>query len=172
LIRRRTLLQLGLGGTALAFAGGAGLWGLRGRAPRVDGLRCLTDHEYRTVRHLAATIIPRGGVFPQGADDYDVARAFDGFLADEPHENRRDLKRALALVEYGPVLFERRLTTFSNLDDAARRAHWERWETSDSHLRRKVATAFRRFVCLVFYDHASVWAHIGYGRATVVGEAD
>ena len=134
----------------------------RGRAPAVRGLDQLTDHEYRTLSRLAEVHIPSGGPFPEGAADSEIAFAFDGFLAGEPEQNVKDLKLALFLVEYGPVIFERRLVTFSNLPPDERLAHWERWMTSDTLLRRKVSVAFRKFMSLVFYDQESVWPHIGY----------
>ncbi len=164
-MRRRRWLKIVLGGSGLALAGGAlGLWRLRGGAPHVDGLRCLSGHEYRTMRALADTIVPRGGAFPPGADDFDVARRFDDFLADAPEEDARDLKRALLLVEYGPLLYDGRLRTFSNLGPAERRAHWDRWELADDVTRRQVAAVFRKFVNLVFYDCAAVWPYIGLRR--------
>ena len=145
-------------------AGGAlGLWTLRGRAPPVAGLRSLTAHEYRTFAALVEAAFPSAGAFPVGASQMDLARTFDGFLADEPPWNVEDFKRALLLLELGPLLFERRLVTFSHLPPTERLAHFERWASSDSVLRRQVAVAFRKFLCLVFYDTPAVWPHIGYG---------
>lgn len=135
--------------------GGGGLWALRGNAPPVTGLRILTDHQYRTFSSLAAVAIP-------DPNSIDLARAFDGYLADEPPWNVADLGRALFLLEFGPVFFDRRLTTFSNLDPATRLAHFESWSVSGTELRRVVATAFRRFMMLVYYDTPAGWAQIGY----------
>ena len=149
-------------GGAVLMGGGFGLWRLRGTAPGVAGLKTLSAHEHRTMKALAATIVPRGGPFELGADDFDLARAFDNFLADEPPENISDLKRALLLVEYGPVLFERRWITFSNLDSAGQLQHWEGWGQSQNMVRRQVSIAFRKFVGLVFYDHTRVWPSVGY----------
>ena len=154
----------GLGGlVGLAGAASGGLLALRGCAPDVPGLRVLSAHQYRTLAHLARTIIPAGGPFPEGADDFDLARAFDGFLESEPEENVDALGDALTLFELGPVLFDGRLKTFSNLPPDDQLTHVEGWMTSERLLRRQVATAFRRFVCLVFYDQPAIWPHIGYG---------
>lgn len=162
ILSRRRLLKVGLGAGGLLASGSLGLWGLRGAAPRVEGLRILTAHEYRTLARLAEAVLPDQEVFPTGASAVDLARAFDGFLADEPEWNVSDLKRALFLLELGPVVFERRLATFSNLPAPERAAHFERWSTSQSETRRQVASAFRRFVFLVFYDQPGVWPHLGY----------
>ena len=39
--------------------GGGGLWALRGRAPKVDGLRVLDAHEYRTLQSLVEVMLPK-----------------------------------------------------------------------------------------------------------------
>jgi hypothetical protein len=166
LTRRRFLKWSlrGLAGTAAVVgATGGGLLALRGCAPDVEGLRTLSAHQYRTLAALARVVIPAGGAFPEGASDVDLARAFDGYVADEPEEVVSDLKMALHLFEFGPVLYDLRFATFSNLEPAEQLAHFEGWMASDSLTRRKVATAFKKFFYLVFYDQPAIWAHIGYG---------
>jgi hypothetical protein len=151
-------------GLAGVLAGSAsGLVALRGWAPAVAGLRCLSRFEYRTVALLATALFPDGGAFPIGASRFDLAKRFDDYLADEPDEVQSELKSALLLFEYGPVIFQRRLVTFSHLDDGARLAHFESWATSDTLVRRKVALGLRKFLSLVFYDQPEVWPSIGYG---------
>jgi hypothetical protein len=162
-VTRRRVLKLGLAGAgAVAIAGAGGVPGIRGCAPPVSGLRVLTRYHYRTLTAIGDTLIPRGGGVPQGASDFDLARKFDGYLADEPAESIRTFQRALQLVEYGPVVFDRRLATFSNLDADERSGHWHTWETSDRLLRRQVALAFRKYFFTMFYDQPEVWPHIGY----------
>src|SRR5262249_59918912 len=97
----------GMGGCCL-MGGTAGLLVLRGRAPRVAGLRCLTAQEYRTLAMLAGALYPSGGAFPVGAGDVDLARAVDAFLADEPPWNQKDLRRALLLPRHRPGPVDRR----------------------------------------------------------------
>jgi hypothetical protein len=159
---RRRLLQAGLGLVALVVAGGGGLIALRGRPPRVQGLRVLDDQEFRTLSAVARVHLPPGGPFQQGADEVGVARAFDRYLADEPPEVKRDVKRALSLLEYGPLLFEGRLSTFSNLPPAEQLVHWRRWIDSDSLLRRQISWSLKKFLSLVFYDTPAVWPAIHY----------
>jgi hypothetical protein len=165
-LSRRGLLKVGAwgvaGGSLLLGFGGSAMLALRGCAPEVDGLLILNRHHYRTLSHLARVHLPRGGPFPVGADDLDLARAFDRFLADEPMENRRDLREALNVLEFGPVVFDLSLTTFSNLTPDEQLAHWRRWRTSDDLLRRKVASALQRFLSVVFYDSPQVWPFIHY----------
>lgn len=162
-LSRRRFVGVSLAAGAGVLMGGAGaLWALRGRAPRIVGLRCLSDHQYRTLQALATALFPRGGVIPVGAADLDLPRLFDAYLADEPAYNAADLKRAIFALEYGPVLFDHRLVTFSNLPDAERLAHFESWSTAPSLERRQAAMAFRKFLSLVFYDNPAVWPYLGY----------
>lgn len=161
-VTRRRVLLLGLGLTATALASGGALLGLRGSAPRVAGLRILGDAEYRTLAAVARAHLPPGGAITPGADELDLARAFDGYLADEPPDAQREAKQALALFEFGPLLFDRRLATFSNLSRAEQLEEWESWLSSDSLIRRQIAGSLKRFLSLVYYDHRAVWPAIGY----------
>lgn len=161
-ISRRLWLKLSLGGVGALLGAGTGVLGLRGCASAVPDLRLLSDHGYRTFAAIARTHIPRGGPFELGADDFDIARLFDGFLADEPQQNIKDLQMALTLVELGPMIFEGRLATFSNLEPEEQLIHWKSWMTSDNATRRQVSLAFRKFISVVFFDQEEVWPHIGY----------
>ncbi|HSQ63682.1 MAG TPA: hypothetical protein VLM85_10735 [Polyangiaceae bacterium] len=166
LFSRRRVLQGTLGIAGVLAGSASGLVGLRGWAPAVAGLRCLSRFEYRTVALLATALFPEGGAFPLGASRFDLAKRFDDWLADEPDEVKAELKSALLLFEYGPVIFQRRLETFSHLDADARLAHFESWARSDTLVRRKVALGLRKFLSLVFYDQPEVWPSIGYGGPT------
>ncbi len=166
---RRRFLGISVAAGGLLLAGGGGLLWLRGRAPRVPGLRCLGAHEYRTLSLLALALFPEGGAFPGGAAEVDLARLLDGFLADEPEWNRSDLKKGLVLLEYGPLVFERRLATFSHLPAEERLRHFERW-AEGTLVQRQVATALRKFLSLVFYDRPEVWPFIGYDGPAVPAE--
>lgn len=160
-LSRRRWLRLTLGAGVAVAGGGAAVRWLRG-PPAPDGA-ALSPGELATAVALARALFPPGGAFPQGADDLDLGRAFGRFLADEPPWNQADLKRALFLLEVGPLLFERRMVRFSTLGSEEALSHVERcWALSSSLLRRQVALAFRKFFALVFYDSESVWPAIGY----------
>lgn len=160
---RRRFLKAGLlaGGTLLG-AGGVGLVALRGRAPTVDGLWILDAHAHQTLASLVAVMFPRCEEMPVDVEGLGLPRLFDGFLADEPAHNVDDLTSALLLIEFGPLIYERRFTTFSRLSPAGRLAYWESWGLSDDLLRRQVSVAMRKFFHLVFFDQPEVWPHIGY----------
>lgn len=160
-LTRRRVLALGVVGASLLVVGG-GVGSLLAGAPDVAGLKVLNAREYRTLDALAKTLLPSGGAFEIGAERFDLPRAFDGFLAGEPAANVVKLRRALLLFELGPLLFERRWTTFSRLSAEERLRHYEAWSTSETLVRRQVAIAFRKFMALVFYDSPEVWPSIGY----------
>ncbi len=162
-VTRRRVLGLGLGGVALTLGGFGALNWLRGSAPSVPGLRCLSPHAFQTLQHMARTHLPAGGVFAMDADSAALAQAFDTYLADEPPEHQEEIARALDLVEFGPLLFDHRWVTFSHLEPDAQLQHWLAWAQSDTQLRRQIWWGFARFFGLVFYDQPQVWAAIGYG---------
>lgn len=162
LSRRRFLKVSLVAGGAILGAGGGGLLALRGRAPGVEGLRVLDAHEYRTLRSLVEVMLPKTNAIPVDTELMDLPRAFDTFLADEPKQNVRDLQKALVLLEFGPLVFDKKLTTFSRLDAAERSEHWNEWAVSDNLLRRQVSIAMRKFFNLVYFDREEVWPHIGY----------
>lgn len=162
-LSRRRFLKVGLvAGGAILGVGGGGLLALRGRAPKVEGLDVLDAHEYRTLQSLVEVMLPATKAIPVDAASMDLPRAFDAFLADEPEHNVKDLQKALVLIEFGPLLFDKKVATFSRLDLEDRGAHWDDWAVSDNLLRRQVSIAMRKFFNLVYFDHDEVWPYIGY----------
>lgn len=119
-------------------------------------LQALSVREFGTVRSLV------GALFPETGPDLDLARVFDGFLADEPEWTRSDLKRALLLLEYGPLVFDGRCTTFSQLTPAERIAHFESWAGAAEVSRRQVTVALRKFFSVAYYDRPEAWSVVGY----------
>lgn len=168
-LTRRRVLGLAGGGAALVALAGGGLLTLRGCAPGVEGLAALSEQGYRTMATIARAQLPAGGAFALGADDAELARAFDGYLADEHPEVVRDLGLALHLVEFGPLLYDRALVTFSKLDADAQLGHWRGWLYADDDTRRQIAVALKKFLMLVFFDRPEVWAAIGYSGPSAGG---
>jgi len=162
LSRRKFLKASLVAGGAVLGVGGGGLMALRGRAPEVDGLTMLDGHEYKTLQSLVEVMFPRIEAIPIDVDSMDLPRAFDVFLAGEPEHNVDDLRKALVLIEFGPLVFDRRWTTFSRLPPKERLEHWNAWATSSTLIRRQISLAMRKFFNLVFFDQPEVWPFIGY----------
>jgi len=162
LSRRRFLKVSLVAGGAVLGVGGGGLLALRGSAPKVQGLRVLDAHEYRTLQSMVEVMLPKTDVIPIDSGSMDLPRAFDDFLANEPEYNVKDLQKALVLVEFGPLVFDKKITTFSRLEVDERTEHWNGWSVSDNLLRRQVSVAMRKFFNLVYFDREEVWPYIGY----------
>ena len=162
LSRRRFLRATLVAGGVVLGVGGGGLLLLRGRAPKVDGLKVLDDHEYQTLQSLVEVMFPRTEAVPVDVANMELPRAFDEFLVGESDHNVTDLRRALVLIEFGPLVFDRRVSTFSRLDPEERLAHWNSWATSDVLIQRQVSIAMRKFFNLVYFDRPEVWPYIGY----------
>ncbi len=161
-VTRRRFLVLSGGAAALSLGAVGGVGWLRGTAPEVVGLKVLSAQQYRTMAAIARTHIPRGGAFPPGAEDFDLARMFDGYLADQPTADQREAGLAINLVEFGPVLFDHRAVTFSNLSADEQLTHWSAWGTAQMQTRREIFWSFSRFLGLTFYDQEAVWPHLAY----------
>ncbi len=159
---RRRFVVAALAGVGAAGAAGGGLLALRGAAPPVEGLKVLSGQAYRTFSAIAAAHLPAGGAFAAGAAEFELARLFDGYLADQPADEQREALAALHLVEFGPLLFERRWATFSQLAPADQLAHWRGWARARAQVRREIYSGFAKFIGMAFYDRPEVWPHIGY----------
>ena len=81
LSRRRFLKASLVAGGAILGVGGGGLLVLRGSAPKVEGLRVLDAHEYKTLQSLVEVMLPKTDVIPIDAASMDLPRAFDDFVA-------------------------------------------------------------------------------------------
>lgn len=162
LVTRRRLVGAALltGGTLGAAA--LGLQLLREKAPPVAGLRVLSAAQHRTMALVALTHIPPGGPFGWSAADVDVAGLFDQFLADQPASDQRDAGVALDLVDLGPLVFERRWTTFTALPPEQRLEHWLAWSVAPQTTRREIWQSLARFTGMAVYDQPGAWPHIGY----------
>ena len=156
-IRRRRFLKWGLGAGGVLLGGGATAYlSLFGLAPNAGPLRVLSDREHRTLRNLVTTIC---GPMAQ-RERRSIADAFDRWLADEPPNVIEDLKNAITWLELGPVLYDGRWTSFSDLSHGARVRHFFSWMVSDDLMRHQGPTAFRKVVNLVCYGTPASWPRI------------
>jgi hypothetical protein len=161
-LSRRAFVRLGLGAGVLGASAGLGLWWLRGTAPEVQGLGVLSAAQYRTLAALSQVHLPPCPSIAISGVDLDLARLFDTYLFDQPPADQSEAQLALQLVEYGPLLFDHRLVTFSNLSADQQLAHWTGWSRSSNATRREIYWSFARFFGLAFYDQERVWPAIGY----------
>ena len=69
---------------------------------------------------------------------------------------------ALGLFQWGPVLFDLRLSRFTRLDAAAQDASIRGWMTSRFAFRRFTYRALRNLAFVGYYTQEATWAPIGY----------
>lgn len=160
---RRRVLKAGLFSIGAIVASGAGalLW-LRGCAAHVRGLRAIDAHQYLTLERLVEVLFTPDAGCGMDVAAFDLPRAFDTYLADEPDEVASELRSALLLLEAGPVLDRHGATPFSRLPLAERAAFFEGWMCGEDLTRRKITVALRKFFNLSLYDRPEMWPHIGY----------
>lgn len=158
-LTRRRFLRIGLASSAVVGGGAVGgaLW-LRGPRTEASGLEVLNAAELTTLASAVSATF--GAAAP--LDTATLTRSFDAFIANEPPANRRDLRRALQLIEASPVLMGGYRTTFSRLSPDDRAEWWASWPAHERIILRKVSLAFRKFFNLVLYGDPASWAHVGY----------
>jgi hypothetical protein len=72
------------------------------------------------------------------------------------------LPALIRLVEWGPLVFERRPARFTSLDAAGQDAHLAGWMTSGLALRRMGFHALRNLALLGYWSQDATWPLAGY----------
>jgi hypothetical protein len=80
------------------------------------------------------------------------------------------LRVALRLVEYWPVLMEWRLRRFRSLSPEQQDESLEGWRTSRIEARRRVFYALRNLALLGYWSQDETWPLIGYGGPWLGGK--
>jgi choline dehydrogenase-like flavoprotein len=118
---------------------------------------------------VAETLIPRGGPFPLGATDVDVAGRFNRYLTAFDATTRRQIGLLLAAWEYSPLV-SRHLRRFSRLRPADR-GHFVEAALRSRYPWRRVPITLLRQLCSFAYGAApEVEAAFGFDH-TCLGDA-
>lgn len=154
-------MLLGLGG-AVAVAAGAVAIGLAGGDPpdpRDTPIAC-TPQELAIVRAIVEAVLPADGDLPSGSA-LGVVQRIDEELWSTTPETRADLKSALAVLQWWPVLsgFGGRLT---RLPPEVRAAALDHAAVKGPRPVAQAATAFKQMCHLFAYTADGTWAAIGY----------
>lgn len=160
MFRRRTVL-FGLGGAALLAAGGAALTLTSGYRLGPDDVPvACTVKELVIVRAIVEAVLPADGDLPGGLD-LGVAQRIDEELWSMPPTLRDDLRSALAVLEYWPLLkgWGGRLT---RLEPAARAEILAAAMASGPRPVAQAASALKQMCHLFYYASEGPWAAIGY----------
>lgn len=159
---RRRFLR---GAAVLGALAGAGLGASacsRGTETGSDArpLLALTAAQARTLGAVADAVVPTQPGFPD-AQQAQVVRRFDEELSFVAPSIRDDLRAALGVLEYAPLLYGH-FSRFSALDLAARRQVLQAMNTSRVELLRAIGSNAKILVQFFYFSHPSVWAATGY----------
>jgi len=123
----------------------------------------------RILRAAVAAIRPRGHGFDQPIDD-DVLAELQRFFVHLPAPMRLGFPVGLRLLEWGPPVFARRLTRFSDMPPDEAGAYLESFQRAGGP-RAAMVLGLRTLVFLAFYQHPRVLADMGIdwqGRAAAL----
>lgn len=157
-ITRRGFLKRGLGGAVALGAAGLLPAGCAKYPAAPAGLLVLSAKEY-AVLNAAAVIYVGADPSQEGLD---VAGFFDGVLSGQRTWVQKQVKQALALFEFGPLLFAFTPKSFTRLDRAAQAAYVDGWAQSGIAFRRTVHWAIRQICLSSYYLQSGAWKAIHY----------
>jgi len=173
-IDRRSFLRGATGAGALLAFGGALPLGAYAFAQASDApadLAVLSPRAWATLACFADHAVPRGGAFEAGASDVGVAGLVDRWLAGADPYLITDLRRGLALLEWGPLLLGFAARPLTALPPESAEAYLASLATSRLGFARQLHTALSELCMLAFYSTLSAWRAIGYDGPIVLGLA-
>ena len=174
-IDRRSFLRGATGAGALLAFGGAlplGACVFTQASDPPSDLAVLSPRAWATLACFADHAIPRGGAFEVGASDVDVAGLVDGWLVGADSHLVADLRRGLALLEWGPLLLGLVARPLTALPPESAGAYLDSLTTSRFAFARQLHAALSELCLLAFYSTRSAWRAIGYDGPIVLGLAE
>jgi choline dehydrogenase-like flavoprotein len=126
----------------------------------------LSPRQLATLAALADMLIPRGGPFPVGAADVDVAGTLSRYLMLFAPSRRRAIAQLITAWEYSSLL-SRHLRPFSRLDAAAREQFVERALHSPYPWRSLPVLALNHLCGFAYGATGAVEAGVGYAPSCI-----
>jgi hypothetical protein len=163
-LSRRVFLSRSLrGAAALAALPGLtpGCGPGSGTRPAPPDLQVLTPGEWRVLAAASDAFVPRGGAFPLGAEDVDLAGRIDRFVAQAEPAVVSGVRGALVVLEWAGPLLAGRLGRFSDLDAEGRTAVLAALPHRFG-LARRVHAGLKQLCLFVFYTTPEAWGALGY----------
>ncbi len=160
LFLQRTLLALGAVAAAPALSTQA-LANTASTAIATPKLDILTAEDYRILSAVTDTLIPRGGAFPLGALDIDLAARIDTYLDPEDAELMQGLRGALMFLEHKAPDLVGQQGNFSTQSAADRETLLLRLRDAGGDA-TAVFVALRSLCFFYFYTDEQAWPNIGY----------
>lgn len=164
-LTRRGFLRLGGATAALA-----GLTQIRVIPPAANaaaaatttGSRFFDAQETEILTQLVERLVETGEPDAPAVRETGTVATIDALCRTLDPELTSVLPTALRLFEWGPVLFDWRLSRFTRLDDAGKDASLHGWMTSRLPARRQGFLAIRNLALLGYYSQPETWPLIGY----------
>lgn len=161
-LSRRSFLALAGGSAALASI--AGLRAMPAAAldaaPGTAGFFLPRDREILT--QVVERMVDTGEAGAPAVRATRTIETIDALCARLDPASTAPLPALLRLVEWGPLLFERRLARFTGLDGAGQDAALRGWMTSGLALRRMGFFALRNLALLGYWSQDETWPLVGY----------
>ncbi len=159
--RRGFLVRSGGFGIALALGGCVGEddAGYRALLAPDEAPVALPVREYAVLRAAARRIVPEGPQNPS-TDALRVAERVDRELDFHSERLRRDVRDALRLIEWEPLLTH--FTRFTRLDAEDQDAVLRSMSQSRIAVRRSAFAGIKLLVVFMYYTSEAAWPSIGY----------
>jgi hypothetical protein len=155
---------LALAGSGAAFASLAGLRAVPAAAlelaPGPAAFFLPRDREILT--QVVERMVDTGEPGAPAVRETRTIATIDALCARLDPASTAPLPALLRLVEWGPFLFERRLSRFTGLDPAGQDAALRGWMTSGLALRRMGFFALRNLALLGYWSQDETWPLVGY----------
>ncbi len=168
-MRRRTFLKLSAFGPAmlaLQQLPARAMW-LPG-APAADGVSELgaesvfDEEESELLMTIVERMVDTGEPAAPAPREIGTLATLQAALASLDASLVDELRLALRLVDYWPLVFEFRFSRFRSLPAEARDQSLEGWRTSRIETRRRVFYALRNLSLLGYWSQDETWPLIGY----------
>ncbi len=161
---RRSLLELGLAGTAVLVVGGVGV-SLRAPipVPAPGPLRVFSEREHSICAAIADTMCPGGDGLPT-ASELGVPAKLDALLATVHPGVGKEIRQVLHLIEnpVAALIFDGRATPFSHLAPAARVAALQSWRESGLSIRKQAYKGIHGLVNAAYWGDPRTYVATGY----------
>lgn len=172
---RRTLLRVGLGGTALLTLGGVALeLQPTARLPVPDALRALSPKAFRVLVAAADRICPGNGTTLPKASELGVPELIDTLVATLHPADQTQVGQLLGLLEspLAGLATGGRIRPFTQLAPEAQDAVLLDWQQHRWSVLRQSYRVLRNLVATTYHVQPKVFAAIGYPGPPDYGQAD
>jgi hypothetical protein len=124
--------------------------------------RFFDDTSREILGQIVARMVDTGEASAPAVDDTGTIATIDALCAGLDPALVESLPLALRLVEYGPFVFDWRLTRFTQLSPAEQDAALSGWMTSRFTVRRLAFFALRNLALLGYYSQPETWPLVDY----------